>query len=69
MINGQLFWVTPGGLSTIPAPLLTAPPVVLTNLTLLNLNPPVGTSITSVFFLLNGATVVSSDVISAVVVP
>lgn len=69
VINGQLFWVTPGGLSTTPAPLLSAPPVVLTNLTLLNLNFPVGTNITSVFYLLNGGTLVSSDIISAAVVP
>ena len=67
VVNGQLFWVTAGGLSTIPSPLLSAPPAVLTNSTLLNLNLPVGTTITSVFFLLNGATVVSSDLISAVV--
>ena len=69
VINGQIFWVTSGGVSTTAAPLLSSPPVVLTNLPLLNLNLPVGTSVTSVFFLLNGGTLVSSDFISATVVP
>ncbi len=69
IINGQVYWITSGGLSTLPSPLQSAPPVVLTNLTLLNLNFPVGTSITSAFLLLNGGTVVSSDIISATVVP
>jgi CARDB len=69
IVNGQTFWVTSTGLSTTPAPLVNSPPLVLTNATLLNLNLPVGTNITSAFFLLNGATVVSSDFISATVVP
>ena len=67
--NGQVFWVTSGGLSNVPSPLLNSPPIAFTNLTLLNLNLPVGTNITNAFFLLNGGTLVSSDIISTTVVP
>ncbi|HEY5907487.1 MAG TPA: CARDB domain-containing protein, partial [Vicinamibacteria bacterium] len=69
VVNGSLQWVTSGGLSTVPAPLLSAPPAPVTNLTLLNTNFPVGTSITNVFLLLNGGTTVSSDLVSTTVVP
>lgn len=62
--GGTVYWVTPGGLSTVPAPLTTAVPGALTNVTLLNLVLPPGTSLTSAFFLVNGATLVSSDVIT-----
>ena len=34
VVNGSLQWVTSGGLSTVPAPLLSAPPAPVTNLTL-----------------------------------
>jgi hypothetical protein len=39
--------------------------VPLSNATLLNLNLPPGTTMTSLFFFLNGSTVVAGDVITA----
>jgi hypothetical protein len=68
ILNGSLFWVTPGGLSTTPSPLITAVPGPLTNATLLNLTLPMGTSITNALFLLNGGSVLASDFITANVV-
>jgi hypothetical protein len=65
VINGQLFWITSTGVSATPAPLLHSAPVVLTNLSLLNLNLPAGSTFTTAFFMLNGGSVVSSDLISA----
>jgi hypothetical protein len=68
ILNGSLFWVTPGGLSATPSPLITAVPGPLTNATLLNLTLPMGTSITNALFLLNGGSVLASDFITANVV-
>jgi subtilase family serine protease len=62
VVGGNTYYVTAGGLSTTPAPLVTASPSPFTNATLLNLTLPPGTSMTNGFFLLNGATVVGSDV-------
>ncbi|MGH9332879.1 MAG: hypothetical protein ACRD21_03920, partial [Vicinamibacteria bacterium] len=67
VVNGQLFWVTAGGLSTTAAPLFSSPPFPLTNATLLNLTLPPGVAVTSAVFLVDGATLVASDFITAVV--
>jgi hypothetical protein len=69
VINGQVFWVTSGGFSTTPGTLLSSPPVVLTALPLLSTNLPTGTTVTSIFFMANGGTVVSVDYITTMVVP
>lgn len=63
--NGQILWVTSTGVSTVPAPWFTAPPMTLTNVTLLNLTLPPATDMTNVVFMVNGATTVSFDVITA----
>lgn len=64
VVNGSVMWVTPGGLSTTPAPVTTAVPSPLTNLTLLNITLPAGTTLTSALFLVQGSTVLSSDLIT-----
>jgi hypothetical protein len=63
--NGQIVWVTSTGLSATPAPWFNAPPVALTNVTLLNLNLPAATTMTNVVFMLNAGTTVSFDFITA----
>jgi hypothetical protein len=63
--NGQVLWVTSTGLSVIPAPLLVAPPAPVSNATLLNITLPPASTMTNVFFMLNGGTVVASDFITA----
>jgi parallel beta-helix repeat protein len=68
VINGQTLWVTSGGLSPVPAPLASGPPVVFSDVTLLNVVLPPGTNLTSVFFLVNGPTLVGVDVVTALVV-
>lgn len=65
IFNGQLLWVTSTGLSVIPAPLLVAPPAPVPNATLLNITLPPASTMTNVFFMLNGGTVVDSDFITA----
>jgi hypothetical protein len=63
--KGTLSWVTSGGVSTTPAPWFHAPPVALTNVTLLNFTLPPASSITNFVFMLNGTTLVSLDEITA----
>jgi uncharacterized repeat protein (TIGR01451 family) len=63
--NGTLSWVTAAGLSTTPAPWFSAPPVTLTSVTLLNFTLPPASTVTSMIFMLNGATTVSFDYITA----
>jgi len=65
ILNGQIYWVTAAGLSTSPAPWFNYPPVELSNLQLLNLTLPPGTTMTNAVFMLNGATSVSFDFITA----
>jgi hypothetical protein len=60
-----VFWVTAGGVSTTPAPLVTAVPGALGDVTLLNVTLPSGASLTNAFFLQNGATTVAADFIAA----
>jgi hypothetical protein len=66
VINGQLFWITSTGVSTTPAPFMHAPAPVWTDHPLITATLPHGVTITSVYFILNGSTVVSSDFITAV---
>jgi hypothetical protein len=63
--NGTLLWVTPSGASTTPAPLLTSPPITLTDVPLLSLTIPSGTTITNAFFMVGPGGVVASDFITA----
>jgi hypothetical protein len=67
VIGGSLFWVTSTGLSTTPAPILTAPPQNLDDVAIFDFVLPSGTQISFVFALVDGAAVVASDVITAVV--
>jgi hypothetical protein len=70
VVNGQVLWVTSGGISTTPGALLSSPPIALTALPLLTTNLPTGTTIASLFFFMaNGGTVVSFDYITTTVVP
>ena len=67
VVNNQLLWVTPGGVTTTPAPLLVAPPAAITNATLLNVTLPPGIQITTFFALVDGVgSVVAFDFIEAV---
>jgi hypothetical protein len=63
--NGSLFWVTSTGVSTTPAPWFHAPPVALTNVSLLNLTLPPASSLTNFVFMVNGTSLVSLDYITA----
>jgi hypothetical protein len=63
--NGNLFWITSTGASTVPAPWRQVPPAVLNDVPLFNLTLPRGATLTSAMFLINGGTVVSSDFITA----
>ena len=63
--NGTLYWVTSVGFSTTPAPWFQAPPVTLTNVTLLHFTLPPASSITNIVFMVNGTTTVSLDYITA----
>ncbi|MGH9322480.1 MAG: hypothetical protein ACRD3V_21675, partial [Vicinamibacteria bacterium] len=67
VVSGSTFWVTSTGLSTTPAALLTAPPVALDDLVIFDSTLPSGTTITFVFYLLDGAELVTFDFITAVV--
>ena len=67
VVNNQLLWVTPTGLSTTPAPLAVAPPVAISNATLLNVTLAPGAQITTFFALVDGTgSAVAFDVIEAV---
>jgi hypothetical protein len=67
IVNNQLLWVTPNGLSTTPAPLTVAPPVAVSNATLLNITLPPGVQLTTFFILVDGTgSAVAFDVIEAV---
>jgi hypothetical protein len=64
-VNNQLLWVTASGLSTTPAPLVVAPPVAINNATLLNFTLPAGATVGSLFFFVDGGTVIAFDAIAA----
>ncbi len=57
-------WVTSSGISATPAPLITAVPPALTDVTLLNIALPPGTSLTNTFLLVDGVTTIGSDSIT-----
>ncbi|HEY7171131.1 MAG TPA: hypothetical protein VH417_09820, partial [Vicinamibacterales bacterium] len=65
-VNGQVLWVTSSGIRSTPAPLLVSPPVVTTDVTLLDVTIPPGSTVVTGFFLVDttGA-VVASDVVVA----
>jgi len=66
IVNNQVFYVTPTGLKTTPAPLAVAPPVALANATLLNITLPPATTVTSVFaFVDGGGSLVAFDAVAA----
>lgn len=65
--GGNVVWFTPGGISAAPAPLLTAPPISLDDLTLLSTTLGPGSALTFIFALVGPGGVVASDFITAVV--
>jgi hypothetical protein len=66
IVNNQVFWVTPSGLQTTPAPLSVAPPVA-GEVQLLNATQPAHTAVTNVFLLVDsGGAIVSSDAIVSI---
>ena len=70
LLNSQVLFVTPSGVSLTPAPILVAPPVVLADVPLLDLTLQQGTTFTNVFLLVDEeGSVLSGDVISAVRLP
>lgn len=66
--KGQLVWVTSTGLSPTAAPLVNSPAIAFNDVTLLNAVFEPGTTLTNAFFLVSGSTVISMDVMTAVVV-
>jgi hypothetical protein len=66
-VNSQVLWVTPTGVSTTPAPIVVAPPVLVSNLTLLNVTLPPASQVTTFFLLVDGVgSIVTADIIEAV---
>ena len=66
IVGNQLIWLTSTGLSTTPAPLGVAPPVAITNATLLNITLAPGTTFASFFFMVDGGgSAVAFDAIAA----
>jgi hypothetical protein len=59
--GGAVHWITPGGVSPTPAPLLTSPPLSLTNHTLFEVDWPVGTQATVILLLINPTEVMAHD--------
>ncbi len=66
--GGVTYWVTPGGLVTVPTPLAAAVPATLNDLELLNTALPAG-DWTFVFFLFDGTNILAIDWITASVAP
>ena len=67
LVDGQVFWVTSLGLSTIQEAVLSAPPANLNAAPLVNTTLPGGTVITFAFFLGFGEEILAMDFITAVV--
>jgi hypothetical protein len=65
VINGQPVWVTGSGLSLDPSPLAVLAPSPLTNQLLFESHLPAGTTITNVLMMIDGASIVAHDVITA----
>jgi hypothetical protein len=67
VVNSQVLFVTPTGLTTTPTPLTVAPPMAISNATLLNATLPAGTQVTWFFVLVDGTgSALAFDVIEAV---
>jgi len=67
IVNNQLLWVTPTGVSTTPAQLAVSPPVAVSNVTLLNVTLSPGMQVTTFFALVDGTgSLVAFDFIEAV---
>jgi hypothetical protein len=65
-VNGQVRWVTSTGLKTTPAPLVVSPPAAIGNATLLNVTVPPATTVTTLFFVLDGSnSPIAGDLIAA----
>jgi hypothetical protein len=66
IVNNQLVWITATGLSATPAPLVVAPPVAITNATLLNTTLSPGTTLAALFLLVDsGGSAVAFDIVAA----
>jgi hypothetical protein len=67
IVNGQVLWVTPGGVTSTPGTLTVGPPVAISNATLLNIALPAGAQLTSFFLLIDSSnSLVAFDYIEAV---
>jgi len=66
VFGAQVYWFTPGGFSTSPAPLVSYPPIVISDAVLGNTTLPSGTVISFFFLLLDGGDIVAIDWITAV---
>ena len=67
--QGQLLWITSGGLSQTPARFVQTTPVSFENQPVLNFNLPAGGTITFIMFFAQGPKILNYDLISAVRVP
>ncbi len=67
IVQGQVFWITGSGVSSVPGVLLVIPPLSLTDIPLIDttLAPP--SVLTFVFFLFDGTSIVSLDFITSAV--
>jgi hypothetical protein len=65
VVQGQLVWLTAGGLSTTPAPLSAFVPVTVQNASIVNTNLTSGATMTFVMLLARGSTVLAYDWIVA----
>jgi hypothetical protein len=59
--GGVSYWITPGGVSTTPAPLLVSPPVPLTDHTLFEVDWPAGTQVTVILLLITPTEAMAHD--------
>jgi uncharacterized protein len=67
--GGSVVWLTAGGPAPMPSPLTRLTPAARQGIPLLNTALPPGSALTFVMFLADGGTLVSYDVVSAVVQP
>ncbi len=66
LVGNQIVWITPGGAALSPAPLAVTPPVPIANATLVNTTLAPGSTIVTLFLLVDGGGhVVASDVVEA----
>lgn len=69
IVGGQIYWITANGTSLTAAPLVDMPPTTLAGVTLLEITLPAGAGVTSMFFLMDGATPVAFDWVAAIAGP